>query len=443
MGPRIKSIKDVAEKQLCCGCGACAYIDPETIRMVDVMDQGRRPVVSEAGADPARGDEALRVCPGIELTHEFDRKGQEWIPDLVDGWGPVLEVWEGYAADASVRYAGSSGGAATALALHCLQAQGMHGVLHVAARSETPYLNQTVLSRSREELLSATGSRYAPASPCDGLQTVEDAPGACVFIGKPCDVAAVAKARRLRPALDRNLGLTIAFFCAGTPSTQGTLEMIRKMGVDNLAEVDHVRYRGNGWPGMAEVKVTIGGQRQTRQLTYDESWNQILQKHRQWRCHVCADHTGEFADVAVGDPWYRPITPGDPGRSLILVRTERGRDVVRAALARGDLIAERVGPELLPASQMNLLRARGAVWGRVLTCRMMGVAAPRFRNIPTFAVWWHHLTPGQKAQSIYGTVKRVFVKGLYKRTAGTSYHPPQRSQALPTDDARCPTTLPS
>lgn len=49
MGPSIKSIQDVTEKQLCCGCGACAYIHPEAIQMVDVIDQGRRPVVSSAG----------------------------------------------------------------------------------------------------------------------------------------------------------------------------------------------------------------------------------------------------------------------------------------------------------------------------------------------------------------------------------------------------------
>ena len=46
---------------------------------------------------------------------------------------------------------------------------------------------------------------------------IQNAPAPCVFIGKPCDVAAVENVRRLRPALDEKVGLTIAIFCAGTP----------------------------------------------------------------------------------------------------------------------------------------------------------------------------------------------------------------------------------
>ena len=87
------------------------------------------------------------------------------------------------------------GGAASALALYCMEQGGMHGVLHITAREDVPYLNKTVLSTTREEVLGATGSRYAPASPCDGLAMVEEASGPCVMIGKPCDIAAAEKAR--------------------------------------------------------------------------------------------------------------------------------------------------------------------------------------------------------------------------------------------------------
>ncbi|MCP3919074.1 MAG: coenzyme F420 hydrogenase [bacterium] len=387
--------------------------------MVDDLDRGRRPLVQE-GSDTG---EALEVCPGKGLEHTFDRDGSEWIEELVDGWGPVLEMWEGFAADDEVRWLASSGGAATALALHALEHEDHHGVLHVAAREDVPYLNQTVLSRSRAELLAATGSRYAPASPCDGLQRVEDAPAPCVFVGKPCDVAGAAAAARKRPALADNLGLTIAIFCAGTPSTRGTLEMARAMGVDEPEAIDSVRYRGKGWPGGAEVTTEVDGAARTERMSYGASWGKILQKHRQWRCYVCADHTGEFADIAVGDPWYREIPPDEPGRSLVVVRTERGRQFVRAAVASGALQLERVSPDLLPASQMNLLHTRGAVWGRSLACRMLGAAAPVYRNMATGRIWLRHLSLKQRAQSIYGTFKRVFTKRLREPAPVVPFEP--------------------
>ncbi len=92
-----------------------------------------------------------------------------------------------------------------------------------------------------------------------------------MFIGKPCDVAGAEQAARLRPSLASRLGRTIALFCAGSPSTRGTLEMLRVLGVDN-GDVESVRYRGNGWPGPAAVTVPGGDGAETKEMTYEQSW---------------------------------------------------------------------------------------------------------------------------------------------------------------------------
>lgn len=113
----------------------------------------------------------------------------------------------------------------------------MHGVLHAAADKSRPYLNRTVMSRTREELLARTGLRNAPASPCEGLGKIAAVPGACVFIGKPCDVAGATKLSALSSALKERLGLTIAFFRAGTPSTQRTLGLLKQAGVTDAESV--------------------------------------------------------------------------------------------------------------------------------------------------------------------------------------------------------------
>jgi hypothetical protein len=55
--------------------------------------------------------------------------------------------------------------ALTALGAYCVAALGMHGVLHIAQDPDDPIRNRTRLSRTREELLAATGSRYSPALP--------------------------------------------------------------------------------------------------------------------------------------------------------------------------------------------------------------------------------------------------------------------------------------
>ena len=229
----LRTIRDVAERQLCCGCGVCAYLSLSEIEMVDTLDYGRRPLVARHPPHDPRSAEALAACPGLRLEHSFDRHDPALIPELTAGWGSIREVWEGYAADPEIRFAGSSGGAASALALYAIERAGFAGVLHITARPDVPYLNHTVLSTTHAEILAATGSRYAPASPCDGLQMIEDAPGPCVFIGKPCDVAGAVMAAKLRPRLAEKLGLTIAIFCAGTPTTRATMGLLRQLGVDD------------------------------------------------------------------------------------------------------------------------------------------------------------------------------------------------------------------
>jgi coenzyme F420 hydrogenase subunit beta len=382
--------------------------------MGNSLKHGRRPFLRD-NAVTETGD-ALGVCPGVRLAHMSNLSlGEDIDPDLLEGWGPVLEVWEGYACDPEIRLAGSSGGAATALALFCLEQQGMAGVLHTSADPAMPYLNQTVISSSRAELIARAGSRYSPASPAEGLGLVEAAKKPCVFIGKPCDAAAVQNVRKTRKALDEKVGLVIAFFCAGVPSTQGVIDLLSDNGVDNLGMLKSLKFRGNGWPGVWAVCFTNKlGAEETRQLTYAESWG-FLEKYRQWRCYVCPDHTGEFADIAVGDPWYRPVQPNEPGKSLIIARTARGRELMHAAAAAGYITLETRDHSLLPRSQGNILSTRATLWGRLLTLRAMGAVAPEFQGFHLLRLWLAKLTLRQKLQSIVGTAKRVLSKGLKKR----------------------------
>lgn len=410
---RIATITDVVEHQLCTGCGVCAFMQPDDIVMIDDVDQGRRPIVTD-GDEKQSTSEALAVCPGVGLAH--DSLPTDSIDELRSTWGPVLELWEGHAADDWLRFEASSGGVSSALAIHAIEDRGLAGLLHIRSRPDRAYLNETVLSRSRAEILSAVGSRYAPASPCDGLHLVEAADSPSVMIGKPCDIAGAQNARRVRPELDEKLGLTIAVFCAGTPTLRGTFEMLEAMGITDPDTIESLRYRGHGWPGQATATVRRpDGEVDVHSLTYEQSWGEILQRHRQWRCYVCADHTGEFADIAVGDPWYRPPSVEEPGRSLILVRSERGREMLRSAIRAGAIVAVPVDPARLPDAQPWLERVRGEAGARAATLRLLRIPAPVYRNMPYWSVWRRVLPLRDKLRSTFGTIRRIPRKRLLQR----------------------------
>jgi coenzyme F420 hydrogenase subunit beta len=406
-------------------------MSPDEIEMIDTLEYGRRPRFKD-GASVDSDRLAMQVCPGIDLTRAHKPGDQLGDQRFFDAWGPVLGVWEGYATDPQVRLEGSSGGAATVFSLFGIERLGMHGILHVRPRQDVPYLNQTMLSKTRNEVLAGAGSRYAPASPCDGLAQIEDADGPCVFIGKPCDVAAAQKASELRPELREKIGLTIAFFCAGTPSTRGTLEMIRQMGIADATSVVSMRYRGRGWPGMATVQYKENGHLKSAELTYEQSWGDILQKYRQWRCYICPDHIGEFADIAVADAWHRSVSDNQPGLSVMIARTMRGKEILEQAVLEGFLDVEEVSPEILPLCRPDQAAHQGGLWARVQTLGFMGLPTPHYRGFSLFRLWISELSIMLKVRSVLSTVKRIFVKKLHRSQAPKAFLSPQTRNASST-----------
>ncbi len=404
---KFSSLQDIVSNRLCTGCGTCAALAPAHVKMAETIDENRRPK-SAPNIHQELDAFLAQACPSV-VSRRTDVSSK-----ISQAWGPVLEVWEGHATDEEIRFMGSSGGAVTAISLAAMKTAGFAGTLHVKASSKNPKLNEARLSSSRDELLEGAGSRYAPASVADRLDLVAQAEGQCVIVGKPCDIAGVNAVGNLRYDVGQNTGLTISIFCAGAPSHQGTEVLLDRLGVSKRSELESLRYRGNGWPGnMVANWRDEKGEDRTASTSYADGWGNILQKHRQWRCMTCADHTGEIADLSVGDPWQTPSTEAGPGKSLIIVRTERGRAMLRRAVAAGYLKLVPRNPDVLFDAQPNLVATKGAVWGRRLIQRLFGRKALPLRNDSYRA--WLSLTFRAKLQSTLGTAKRVVTRKLYRR----------------------------
>lgn len=411
-GRRIRTLRDVVEWGLCIGCGACVSACPhQAISLVNIESDGIRPVfATQACLDCDCHEKVLEVCPGYQIDAGLLAAVPAQPTEVEHEFGPALEVWEGYATDAEIRHRGSSGAILTALSLYCLEREEMEFVLHTGARAELPWLNETVRSRTREDLLARAGSRYAPASPCDSLKLIEQSTRPCVFIGKPCDAAAAAALAKQRPQLDKNLGLILAFFCAGTPSTRGTLNLLGSLEA-KPDEVETLRYRGEGWPGRFKVTGKTGGW--NRDLSYEDSWD-FLNRFRPFRCHLCPDGLGRVADIACGDAWSGYTGNGDPGRSIILVRTAKGREILRKAVSAGYVELRPLDPREVLKAQSNLLERRRQLFGRLAAMKMLGIPIPRFSGFSLLRSWLRQ--PARvKLRTVLGTLRRLVTRGLWRR----------------------------
>lgn len=402
MVSRIRRLSDVVGSGLCCGCGACtAYCTNAAVQLVNDEDVGIYPIFSKSGCGDCK--ECLAFCPGSALQYRALRqvKGIRYAPLI----GPYLEIYEGHAVDPDIRYHGSSGGALSALALYCLEKESMEAVLHTGMHTSRPWLNKSVRSKDREELLKSAGSRYAPSSPCDILHMVEESERPCVFIGKPCDAAAVFAMRRAKKRFDDHLGLSLSFFCAGPPVTRATLDLISNEGIDPN-DVTSIRYRGNGWPG--EFEIRYRGDTARKAYTYHHSWGKLAKYRRPFRCSICPDGTGEFADIAGGDAWHIYKDNGDPGQSVVIVRTTRGREIIEKAIAAGYLSVVQSTAERILAGQ-GLHKRKKELYGRLLAMRMTAIPLPDYDDFPIAALW-QDIPVRTKIKTILGTIKRILIR---------------------------------
>jgi coenzyme F420 hydrogenase subunit beta len=400
--PRI-SIESVTTNGLCTGCGLCAAMAPTGhIRMQMNRSGFIRPVALKP-LSSATNDAISSVCPGLTLSHAKSAVAHHPL------WGPLMSVQTGHAVDPAIRQQGSSGGAISALACYLLVTGKVGFIAQIAVDSADPLANKLQLSRTPNEVIQAAGSRYSPSAPLQSLGALLSMGEKFAFIGKPCDVAALRQYARINPAVDITVPYMISFMCAGIPSAHGTAELIQQLGADPK-RLKSFRYRGDGWPGMARAVQTDG---QRFEMDYNTSWGTILNKHLQFRCKICPDGTGEFADITCADAWYGqdgyPDFTERDGRSLILSRTKAGTELLTTAVQSGAIFVEPLASSQIEKMQPYQADRKRVVLGRVAATRFARGIAPRYRRLGLLKASLR-ANPLHWLRNCWGTLRRAVVE---------------------------------
>lgn len=354
----------ITERGLCSGCGLCESLAPEGHIEMRLNASGYlRPIIQKALSDD---DERYiaQACPGVQLCHE--KKDTRQYHTI---WGPLMGVSTGYSCDAEMRHQGSSGGVLSALAAYLLASGEVSFVAQIAVSHRDPLANELQISRTRDDVLRAAGSRYAPSAPLRSIRALLDTGERFAIIGKPCDVGALRQYARMDARVSEQIPYMLSFMCAGVPSMKGTLELLERMGTKREL-VASLRYRGDGWPGMTSAIQKDGN---NFEMDYATSWGTILNRYLQFRCKVCPDGTGECADIVCGDAWHGkngyPDFSEKDGRSLILLRTAQGDALLKKAVADSVLLCTELSVTEIAAMQPYQVSRKRLVLGRLLAAR--------------------------------------------------------------------------
>lgn len=401
MGNSVSVFTLVSSRGYCSGCGACVGLYSRSSAAMKMSPEGfLRPYFSESEECSRPSLPAMAACTGLQMKRNFPEGHDHAL------WGSLIRVRTANAIDPEVQYQGSSGGAISALAIYLLQEKKVDFVAQIAVDPAAPLRNRIQMSRTRDDVLRAAGSRYAPAAPLELIDKYLSTGEVFAFIGKPCDVAALRGLARVDERVNRQVPYMISFMCAGVPSIEGTHQLLRDMGVEP-EEVSQFRYRGDGWPGMARA-VTRDGR--VAETDYNSSWGKVLNRHLQFRCKICPDGTGEFADVVCADAWYGkdgyPDFAERDGRSLLLARTRAGEALVRAAVEAGSIEVSDLPVSEIARMQPYQVHRKSVALGRILGAFARLGHVPKFRQMGLIKASLR-ASPIEWLRNAVGTYKRA------------------------------------
>lgn len=367
-------IENVIKNELCLGCGICeSSFGADKIKVTFNEEGYLRPQQYQ----PLSKKENARfkqICPGINVKHESTSSHHPL-------WGPLLSIRSGFSTNNDIRNSGSSGGVLTSIASYLIENNKVECIVHIGPSSEQPYKNEVKVSYTSNEITSNAGSRYAPSATLINIIQILEKHDSLAIIGKPCDIVGVRNLMKTNQEAKVKIKFLLSFMCAGIPSQNATTDIMNEFNV-SPENVSSLKYRGDGWPGYFKIEEKSG---ETHKMSYNESWGTILNKKLQFRCKICADGTGEFADITCADAWVTtkkgyPSFQERNGQSLIITRNNDGENLLNEATKAGYLkisrknITEKEVGKMQPyqkARKQNLLP-------RLAALKFLGRTVPKF-----------------------------------------------------------------
>lgn len=391
-------MEKILKNNLCIGCGLCQSYLGNHRCIMKIKDGFYKPHFLTPLSKKEK-KEIYNLCPGIHI----EAKEPQSL------WGNLAAVYEGWSTDNNIRYKSSSGGFITAFAIYLLESGLIDGVLHVGKIEGKWLFNELSISKTKDEIISKSQSRYAPALTLHNIFQIldKDRNKKYLFIGKPCDIAAIRNLTKLFPSYKKQFVLLISIFCGGMPSYNSS-EKIAQILNKNKSVPISIKYRGDGWPGNCQVKFKDNSY---GAFSYHYSWSKILSPSINFRCKICPDGIGLLADIAVGDSWNTkdgyPDFKEAEGKSLIFVRNKNALSIIKAAQNNKNIVLSNFSTSNMREIQPAQYKKRIQMGIRILAAQILTFNLLKFSNLRMFRHSLHS-NPITALKIFRGTIIRFY-----------------------------------
>jgi len=379
----MKTILDVRMAGLCHGCGTCAGVCPfQAIRMV--RSESNAEYLPEIDAKKCTLCQlCVKCCPGHSVDFRklnLECFGKQPSDNLL---GNYLNCYVGHSNDYEIRYDSSSGGIASQLLIFALERKIVDGALVIGMKDDKPLEPKPFIARSKDEIISASRSKYCPVSANEALQHIQKENGKFAVVGLPCHIHGIRKAESVDSKLKGKIVLHICLLCSHMANFLGTEFILKKVNVPK-EQVKQLAYRGQGWPGAMTIKL---GQRSSVTIPLVGSWNSYWPIFSSFfftptRCTLCPDQAGELADISLGDAWLPEMKGDKIGESVIVTRTQIAETILSEMASAGIISVKAIKPEKVKQSQaLNLKFKKRDLSTRLAMFKLLDRQVPRYTSV--------------------------------------------------------------
>jgi coenzyme F420 hydrogenase subunit beta len=308
---------------LCTGCGACidlcpyfrSYRGKTAILFPCTLTQGR----------------CFAFCPKVEV--DLDDLSQKFFGRPYDdnSLGSYLTIMISRAGKKIKRAGFQAGGTVSSLTLFALKKGYLDGAV-LTDRDELLPVPRFVIEP--EDVLKCASSKYTAAPTLSALnRAISKGFRKIGIVATPCQALAITLMRS-NPLKDNDfidpIGLVIGIFCTWAMdfrALEGFLSA--RVNISGIKKIDIS-------PPPAEVMEIFMKRGKKITIPLDEVRELILEG-----CSYCIDMTAEFSDISVG------VLEGHPDMNTLIVRTERGQEIVDKAIQEGYIMASAIPEENL------------------------------------------------------------------------------------------------
>jgi coenzyme F420 hydrogenase subunit beta len=318
----------IIRHDLCNRCGSCVGLSGGKIVFSDKTGKYLPEIIEEPDVETMR--KILFACTGYQFNFpEFNEKLFGNSPNFNVYSGSYHSVNIGFSKDETIRRTGASGGVLSSILIWLLEKGYIQGAVVTRMNPEEPWMTQTMIARNCEEILEAAQSKYIITSVNEILPEIEEFEGNLAYIGLPGQVQSIRKLQSINDPAVKNIKYVFGPFYGNTLHFSSIISFLRSYKEKDYKQIKQLNFRYGEWPGNMRIEMQNG---RVIQLPKFHA-NYLIPFHILKNSLLCTDLSNEFTDISVGDAWAPVYEERGKGFSMIIVRSNTGKEIFEQMLS--------------------------------------------------------------------------------------------------------------